>query len=72
MNKLAILQVTNEELDALCLALNEAAAWRDAQDESLKVNHQVARVYEALRKKIRAEYPLTAGMQKLVEEASNE
>ena len=55
------LNLTHSEVDALCLALNEAALLM--QD---KKNKDVAKVFEDLRKEIRSQVPHTASIDELI------
>lgn len=59
-------QLTDEQIDAICLALNEQAIAREAT--GLDLDAQLAGVYDKLRKAIREQYPLTASMKKLASE----
>jgi hypothetical protein len=65
MNNIKI-ELTHVELDALCLALNEAAISRDEKDTDLKLNRQIANAYETLRVKLRKQCPLTYSLDTLL------
>lgn len=62
------LNITNEELDVICLALVEAQDFRRAKEDNLKNNQQVANLYEAIRRSLREQFPNTASLEKLLEE----
>jgi len=59
-------KLTNEQIDAICLALHDAAIYRQGLDESLEANLETASVYESLRKSIRKVFPHTSSIKKLV------
>lgn len=55
-----------QEIDVLCQALNEAASNRQASgtENDLKI----ANVYEAMRKQLRRDQPMTASMMAVMEQ----
>lgn len=60
------LKLTDEQIDAICLALNEQSAAREKT--GLELDLQLAAVFDKLRKDIRTQFPLTASLTKLVTE----
>lgn len=60
------LKLSDEQIDAVCLALNESSVARS--ESGLEIDTQLAAVYEAIRKAIRTQYPLTSSMKKLASE----
>jgi hypothetical protein len=60
------LKLSDEQIDAICLALNESAISREKT--GLELDLQLSAVFDKLRKEIREQYPLTASMKKLASE----
>jgi hypothetical protein len=60
------LKLSDEQIDAICSALDQQAVNREST--GLELDLQLAAVYDKIRKEIRAQFPLTSSMKKLVTE----
>lgn len=63
-------KLSDEEIDAVCSALAEQVSAREAT--GLELDLQLAGVFEAIRKKIRGQFPLTSALKKLASEVPSE
>ncbi len=60
------LKLSDEQIDAICAALNETATARQATE--LEADVQMAAVFEKLRQDIRSQFPLSTAFKKLAAE----
>jgi hypothetical protein len=61
------IELTDEQIDVICQAINEAANSR--ADKNTDLDSQVAEAFDSVRKLIRLQNPINASLKKLMSES---